>query len=260
MEYLLLDKKDGIGYLTINRPKAMNALNSFVLDELDEAVKAIEADDEIKVVILSGAVNPDRPAHKQAFVAGADIQELHDAHCSDAIAFNRKGSMIFRRIEKMGKPFIAAINGFALGGGLELALACDIRIATDVSKFSNPETGLGQIPGFGATQRLPRLVGTGMAKEIILTGRMLKADEAYQIGLLNRVVAVEDLMATCEELAKMILEKSQPATAAAIKAIDEGIQMSLDEGLQLEWYMTGPLHDTEEQKNRTQAFLDKSKK
>jgi len=253
MEYLLLEKKDGIGYLTINRPKQLNALSSAVLEELDAAVTEIENDDEIRVVIVSGA-------GEKAFVAGADVQELHDAYCADAIAFNRKGSQIFRRIEKMPKPVIAAINGFALGGGLELALSCDIRIAAENAKFSNPETGLGQIPGFGATQRLPRLVGTGMAKEIILSGRMLRAPEALSIGLVNRVVAVEELMPACEELANMMLKNSPYALAAAKKVIDEGMQMSLDEGLQREWYMSGPLHETDEQKNRTQAFLDKSNK
>ena len=253
MEYLLLEKKDSIGYLTINRPKQLNALSAAVLDELDEAVKVLETDDEIRVVIITGA-------GEKAFVAGADVKELHDAYCSDAIAFNRKGSMIFRRLEKMGKPVIAAINGYALGGGLELALSCDIRIAAENASFSNPETGLGQIPGFGATQRLPRLVGTGLAKEIIFSGRMIKAPEALSIGLVNRVVPVDELMTTCEDLAKMMLKKSQPALAAAKKVIDDGIQMSLDEGLQLEWYMTGPLHDTPEQKAFTQAFLDKSNK
>jgi enoyl-CoA hydratase len=253
MEYLLLEKKGNIGYLTINRPKQLNALSSAVLDELDQAVTTLETDDEIRVVIITGA-------GEKAFVAGADVKELHDAYCAAAIAFNRKGSQIFRRLEKMGKPVIAAINGFALGGGLELALACDIRIAAENAKFSNPETGLGQIPGFGATQRLPRLVGTGMAKEIIFTGRMIKAPEALAIGLVNRVVPVDELMSTCEEMANMMLTKSQPALASAKKVIDEGIQMSLDEGLQLEWYMSGPLHETEEQKAFTQAFLDKSNK
>jgi len=250
MEYLLLEKKNNIGYLTINRPKQMNALSSAVLDELDAVVTDLETDDEVKAVIITGA-------GEKAFVAGADIQELHDAHCAEAIAFNRKGSMIFRRLEKMGKPVIAAINGYALGGGLELALACDIRIASEKASFSNPETGIGQIPGFGATQRLPRLVGTGMAKEIILSGRRLKAPEALAIGLVNRVVAPEELMPACEELAAMIMKNSPYAVAAAKKVIDEGIQMSLDEGLQLEWYMSGPLHETDEQKNRTAAFLKK---
>lgn len=195
---LLLKKDNNIGILSINRPEALNALNSSVLEELDKAIDMIQKDDDIHVVILTG--------EGRAFVAGADIKEMKDMTSIEAREFAEKGMKIFRKMELMEKPVIAAINGFALGGGCELAMCCDIRLASEKAKMGQPEVGLGITPGFAGTQRLARLVGLGKAKELIFTAITIDANEAYRIGLVNKVVPADELMNEAMEMAKLIVQ------------------------------------------------------
>ena len=233
--------------------KQLNALNRDVLAELDQLITVLENDSDINVVIITGS-------GERAFVAGADVGDLAVLDGKGAIEFNSYGSIIFRKLEKMEKPVIAAVNGYALGGGLELALACDIRIASENASFSNPETGLGSIPGFGATQRLPRLIGTGYAKEIIYSGIRINAQEAYRIGLVNHVVPLPELIPACEELANKILKVSPIAVSYAKKSINEGMQVDLDTGLEIEWTNTGYCHDGPEHKPFINAFINRTRK
>ncbi|MEL7610468.1 MAG: enoyl-CoA hydratase-related protein [Bacillota bacterium] len=248
---LLLTKQEGVGIVTFNRPERLNALNARTLELFDGAIAELEKDDAVRAVILTGT--------GRAFIAGADIAELYAMDSSRAIGFNGRGSKIFRRLERMPKPVIAAVNGYALGGGLELALAADIRIASENAVFASPEAGLGQSPGFGGTQRLPRLVGIGLAKEMIFTCRKIDAFEALRIGLVNRVVPPDELMPAAMDMARKICEASPFSIATAKRAIDEGLTLPFDDALELECKLSGACHDTEEQKRRTLAFLNRSK-
>lgn len=246
----LLFKKEGhIGILSINRPDALNALNSQVLDELDSAMDILKEDGEIHVIILTG--------EGRAFVAGADIKEMKDMDMFKAREFADKGESVFRKIELMEKPVIAAINGFALGGGCELSMCCDIRIASDKAKFGQPEVGLGIIPGFAGTQRLSRLVGLGRAKELIFTTDMINAEEAYRIGLVNKVVSGDKLMDEALAMAKTINSKGQIAVRFAKTAINLGIETDIETGTKIEKDLFGLCFATEDQKEGMEAFLGK---
>ena len=216
---LKYEVKDGICYITINRPQAMNALNDEVLDELHAAFAAFEADAHAKAAILTG--------EGKAFVAGADIAQMHSLDAVGGRAMMIKGHNVMNYMESIEKPIIAAVNGFALGGGCELAMACDFRIASEKAKFGQPEVGLGIIPGFGGTQRLPRLVGKAMGKYLIMTAEMITAQRALEIGLCEKVVAPEELIGTAEELAKVIMSKAPIAIAAAKKAVNVGYGMDM---------------------------------
>jgi enoyl-CoA hydratase len=248
-ENLLLKKEGNIGILSINRPNALNALNSQVLDELKDAIEVIEKDEEIHIIILTG--------EGRAFVAGADIGEMKGMNPQEARSFAEKGLSIFRKIELMEKPVIAAINGFALGGGCELSMCCDIRIASEKAKFGQPEVGLGITPGFAGTQRLSRLVGMGKAKELIFTCDIVDAEEAYRIGLVNKVVPLEDLMKEAVEMANRILSKGQLAVRYSKAAINRGIETDLETGMAIEKDLFGLCFATEDQKEGMGAFLEK---
>lgn len=246
---LLFRKERNIGVLSINRPSALNALNGAVLEELNEAIDMINNDEDIHILILTG--------EGRAFVAGADIGEMKDMNSMKARRFAEKGLSIFRRIELMEKPVIAAINGFALGGGCELAMCCDIRIASEKAKFGQPEVGLGIIPGFAGTQRLARLVGLGRAKELIFTCDIIDAEEAYRIGLVNKVVSAEELMNSAMEMANKIVSKGQLAVRYAKASINRGIETDLDTGMVIEKDLFGLCFSTEDQKEGMKAFLEK---
>ncbi|MBU5313321.1 short-chain-enoyl-CoA hydratase [Tissierella carlieri] len=246
---LLFKKEGNIGILSINRPDALNALNSIVLDELNEAIDVINNDEDVHVIILTG--------EGRAFVAGADIGEMKNMNPIEARAFAEKGLSLFRKIELLEKPVIAAINGFALGGGCELSMSCDIRIASEKAKFGQPEVGLGITPGFAGTQRLSRLVGIGRAKELIFTCDIISAEEAYRIGLVNKVVSGQELMTSAIEMANKILSKSQLAIRYANAAINRGIETDLDTGMAIEKDLFGLCFATEDQKEGMGAFLEK---
>jgi len=246
----LLFKKEGhIGLLSINRPEALNALNSTLLEELSQAIDMVEKDPDIHVLILTG--------EGRAFVAGADINEMKHMSPMEARVFAEKGMSLFRKIELMEKPVIAAVNGFALGGGCELSMCTDIRIASEKAKFGQPEVGLGITPGFAGTQRLARLIGSGRAKELIFTCDIIDAAEAYRIGLVNKVVPVEELMYASIEMANKILQKSQLAVRYAKTAINRGIETDLETGMIIEKDLFGLCFATEDQKEGMGAFLEK---
>lgn len=251
-ETLLFEVKEGIAYVTINRPKVLNALNDKVISELEQVFTTIKEDDQVKAVILTGA-------GEKAFVAGADITQLVDLNTLQGKDFARKGQEVFCLIENLGKPVIAAINGFALGGGCELAMACTLRIASTNAKLGQPEVNLGIIPGYGGTQRLPRLVGKGRAMELLITGRMVDAQEAYQMGLVNKVVEPEKLMEEAEKLAKTIMSKGPVAIKLAIEAVNRGLEVSLEEGLRIEADLFGLSCSTKDKVEGTKAFLEKRK-
>lgn len=248
---VIFKKKENVAILSINRPKAMNALNTELLKDLDCAIDKVIADDEVYVVVLTG--------EGKAFVAGADIGEMKDMDTVAAREFADVGSGVFRKIELMEKPVIAAINGFALGGGCELSMCCDIRIASDKAKFGQPEVGLGITPGFSGTQRLTRLVGSGRAKELILTTDIIKADEAYRIGLVNKVVSSEELMDTTMKMANKIASNAQLAVRYALDAINRGGEVDLDTGISIEKNLFGLCFASEDQKEGMAAFLEKRK-
>ena len=250
-ENLVFKQEGNIGILSINRPKALNALNTQVLKELDEAIDIIEKNDEVHIVVLTG--------EGRAFVAGADIAEMKSMGSKEAREFAKNGLEVFRKIELMEKPVIAAVNGFALGGGCELSMCCDIRLASDKAKFGQPETGLGIIPGFAGTQRLSRLVGMGRAKELIFAADMIDADEAYRIGLVNKVVPQDDLIEEAIKLAKNILSKGQLAVRFAKNAINRGIETDIETGMAIERDLFGLCFTTEDQKEGMGAFLEKRK-
>ncbi|HHV26514.1 MAG TPA: short-chain-enoyl-CoA hydratase [Tissierellia bacterium] len=250
-ENLVFKKEGNIGILSINRPEALNALNTQVLKELDKAVDMIDKDEEVHIVILTG--------EGRVFVAGADIAEMKNMGSKEAREFARNGLSVFRKIELMEKPVIAAVNGFSLGGGCELSMCCDIRIASDKAKFGQPETGLGIIPGFAGTQRLARLVGMGRAKELIFTAGMIDANEAYRIGLVNKVVPQDDLMEEAMKLAKTILSKGQIAVRFAKAAINRGIETDIETGMAIERDLFGLCFTTDDQKEGMGAFLEKRK-
>lgn len=254
LEYntLLLEKKNGIGTLTINRPKNLNALNKEVLEELTQVLKDVEKEEDIHVLIITGA-------GEKAFVAGADIKEMKDKNAIEGRDFSTLGNMAFSQLENLRQPTIAAVNGFALGGGCELAMACDIRIGSVNAKFGQPEVGLGITPGFGGTQRLSRLVGLAKAKELIYTAKTINANEAMSIGLLNQLVEAADLVAEAEKMAQAIMKQSPLAVEASKKVINRGYEMDLIHGLEMEAEMFGALFATEDQKEGMTAFTEKRK-
>ena len=252
MTNVLLEKKGYYAVATINRPKALNALNSQVLEDLNELVDLVTADEEIRALVLTGA-------GEKAFVAGADIGEMSTLTKAEGEAFGKKGNDVFRKLETMPIPTIAAINGFALGGGCELSMSCDIRICADTAVFGQPEVGLGITPGFGGTQRLARLVSPGMAKQLIYTARNIKADEALRIGLVNAVYPAAELMAGAEKMADTIAKNAPIAVRACKKAINEGLDVNMDEALVIEEKLFGSCFETADQKEGMGAFLEKRK-
>jgi enoyl-CoA hydratase len=249
---LLFELSEGIARVTIDRPDKLNALNGAVIAELGDAVTRIETDAAVRGVILTGS-------GQKAFVAGADIAELTAQTPIEGKARSTFGHQVFRRLERCGKPVIAAVNGFALGGGCELAMACHIRIAAENARFGQPEVKLGIGPGYGGTARLPRLVGKGRALELLLTGGMIDAAEAYRIGLVNRVVPADELLAEAETLLRTILENGPLAIRACLEAVDAGLETSLDQALLLEASYFGLLSATEDMREGTRAFLEKRK-
>lgn len=251
MSVVELKKENRLGIVTINRPKVLNALNAEVLSELDQMITMLYNEKEIDVVIFTGA-------GEKAFVAGADISEMKDKSPQESYTFSRQGQILLQRIQELPQPTIAAINGFAFGGGCELAMACDMRIATDKAKFGQPEVALGIIPGFGGTQRLPRLIGRAKAMEVIFTGRTINASEALELGLVNKVVTTENLMADTVSLAEMILSKGPYAIRQAKVAINKGLEVDINTGCELEGNLFA-LCFGEEQKEGMSAFLEKRK-
>ena len=250
MTNILLEKKGYIAVATINRPKALNALNSEVLSDLDELVATVKADDEIRALVITGS-------GEKAFVAGADIGEMSTLTKEGGTAFGKHGNDVFRAIETLPIPTIAAVNGFALGGGCELALSCDIILASEKAKFGQPEVGLGITPGFYGTQRLPRRVGVAKAKELIFSGKMIKADEAEKIGLVNAVYAPEALMDGALEMAKSFTKNAPIAVKYAKACIDRGIQTDIDSGIACENELFAMCFATADQKEGMGAFLEK---
>jgi enoyl-CoA hydratase len=249
-ENIRTETKDGILTVTVDRPKLLNALNAHTVAEIGQAFEAARNDDSVKVVIVTGG-------GEKAFVAGADINELAQMTPITGKETAEKGQRVFRAIEKFPKPVIAAVNGFALGGGCELALACHIRIASDKAQLGLPEVSLGIIPGYGGTQRMARLLGKGKALELILTGDRIKADEAERIGLVNKVVPADQLMSVAEEMARTIAKRGPLAVRAAIEAVMSGSEMPFDEGQLLEAALFGLLASTEDMKEGMGAFLEK---
>jgi len=252
LKNLLYKVLDNIATITINRPDKLNALNHNTLSELNLLIEEIKTDESVRVVIITGA-------GEKAFVAGADIEELSELNSKSGTEFSEFGQSIFSKIENLNKPVIAVVNGFALGGGCELALACHIRLASDKARFGQPEVGLGTIPGYGGTQRLARQINKGRALEYILTSDMIHADEAYRIGLVNRVYASDELIPKAEEMAQKIISKGRFAVSASIKAVNAVDQLALSEGLKFEAELFGSCCDTEEFKEGTTAFLEKRK-
>ena len=247
---LFLEKQDRLAILSINRPKALNALNSDTLMELYTAIQQIAVDDSIEVLIITGAGD-------KAFVAGADIAFMQSLNAIQGREFGALGQKTFMAIEALEKPVIAAVNGFALGGGCELAMCCDFRIASTKAKFGQPEVGLGITPGFGGTQRLPRLVGAGMAKQLLFTADVINAAEALRIGLVNEVVNPEDLIARVKEIAGKICSKGKLAVRLAKVAANEGMQTDIDRAMTIEADLFGLCFSTEDQKEGMTAFIEK---
>jgi enoyl-CoA hydratase len=247
---LLFDVSDQIARITFNRPNVLNALNRKTMDELGDCLKKVRADDDIRVLILTGA-------GEKAFIAGADINELSQQTPVNGREFTLYGQEIIHRLETLGKPAIAAINGFALGGGCELALACTLRIASRNAKLGQPEVKLGIIPGYGGSQRLSRLCGKGVAHELILTGEMISAEEALRVGLVNRVVESGELLATAEAIAKKIIANAPLAVKYAMEAVERGMEMPQEEGLYLEATLFGLCCATQDMREGTRAFLEK---
>src|SRR5918998_2300131 len=249
---LLFELTDGIARITVNRPDKLNALNAIVIAELGDAVTRIETDSAVRGVLVTGAGT-------KAFVAGADIGELSAQSPMEGKARSTAGQSVFRRLERCGKPVVAAVNGFALGGGCELAMACHLRVAGENARFGQPEVKLGIGPGYGGTVRLPRLVGKGRALELLLTGGMIDAAEAYRIGLVNRVVAADQLLAESEQLLRTILENGPLAIRACLEAVDAGMETTLDQALLLEANHFGLLSATSDMREGTSAFTQKRK-
>lgn len=249
---LLLEAKDRIAVLTINRPEKLNALNAVTKREMVQALEACKSDPSVHVVIITGA-------GEKAFVAGTDIAELTELNPETGKEFSTRGQEVFNLVENLGKPVIAAVNGYALGGGCELALACHVRIASENAKFGQPEVNLGIIPGYGGTQRLARLVGTGRAMEMILTGEPIDAAEAHRIGLVNKVVPQQDLLETCRAVATKISAKGQVAIRLALKAVNMTRETMQADGQELEASLFGVCCGSEDFKEGTRAFLEKRK-
>ena len=248
-ENLKYEVKNGIAYVTVNRPKALNALSKDVLDELYEAFTMVDKDPDVKAAILTG--------EGRAFVAGADISQMVNLTGIEGQEMMKQGALVMNHIEEIGKPVIGAINGFALGGGCELAMACDIRIASVNAKFGQPEVNLGIIPGFGGTQRLPRLVGKGMGKYLMMTADIIDAEEAFRIGLVEKVVDAESLISTCEEIANKIMGKAPIAIKAVKTAVNNGIMLDLKTGVAFEGEACGAPFGSEDRKEGMTAFLEK---
>ena len=253
LKNIILEKSEHLAIVTINRSKALNALNSETLKDLDLVLEDLEKDNNIYCVILTGS-------GEKAFVAGADISEMKDLSEEEGRNFGLLGNKVFRRLEKLDKPVIAAISGFALGGGCELAMACDIRIASEKAKFAQPEAGLGITPGFGGTQRLPRIVGLGKAKELIYTCAMIKADEALRIGLVNKVVPLENLMEEARSMAATICANAPIAVKLCKDAINRGMQVDIDKAVEIEAGDFGKCFATEDQKEGMTAFMERRAK
>jgi enoyl-CoA hydratase len=248
-ETLTSTASDRIATITVNRPDKLNALNDRVIEELGQAIEAARADANIGGVILTGA--------GRAFVAGADISQLEKHTAISAKALAQRGQEVFRRFETSPKPTIAAVNGFALGGGCELAMSCHLRIASDAAKFGQPEVKLGLIPGYGGTQRLARLIGKGRALQLLMTGEMIDAQEAYRIGLVNRVVPADQLIATATTMLQTILANGPLAVAHCVETVNAGYDLTLDEALTLEATAFGLLAATGDKAEGTRAFLEK---
>jgi enoyl-CoA hydratase/carnithine racemase len=250
LENVLYEKKDGIAYVTLNRPKVLNALNQRTWQDLRTAFEDARDDATVRGVILTGAGD-------KAFIAGADIGEIAHITAVDAEQSSRYGQDVLTLIENLGKPVIAAVNGFALGGGCETAMACTIRIASEHARFGQPEVSLGIIPGGGGTQRLPRLVGKGRALQLILSGAMITAQEAYRIGLVNEVVSATDLIPRAEAILKQIFANAPVAIRFSLEAVNRGLETSQAEGMALEASLFGLCAGTEDKNEGTQAFLQK---
>src|SRR5256886_2696388 len=247
---ILFEKKNAIAYVTVNRPKVLNALNMATMEELRAAFHDIKNDAAVRVVILTGA-------GEKAFIAGADIGELAQRDAVSGKEYTHRGQSVLNLIENLGKPVIACINGFALGGGCEIAVACNMRLASQTAKLGQPEVKLGIIPGYGGTQRLPRLVGKGIAMQLVLTGEMITAQEAHRIGLVNEVVAGAELIPRAEAIAQKIIANAPLAVQYAMEAVNKGMEMTLAEGLYLEATLFGVCCATEDKKEGTTAFLEK---
>ncbi len=251
MEFVLYEQKGAVGVITINREKALNALNSSVLDELNTVLDGVNQE-EVRCLILTGA-------GQKSFVAGADIGEMSTLTKAEGEAFGKKGNDVFRKLEVFPIPVIAAINGFALGGGCEIAMSCDFRICSDNAVFGQPEVGLGITPGFGGTQRLARLVGAGMAKQMIYTARNIKAEEAYRIGLVNAIYTSEELMPAAEKMAAGIAKNAPIAVRNCKKAINEGLDVDMDQAIVIEEKLFGDCFESYDQTEGMTAFLEKRK-
>lgn len=251
MEFVTYEQEGFIGVVTINRPKALNALNTEVLELLNKVVDAVDLE-KTRALILTGA-------GAKSFVAGADISEMSLLSKAEGENFGKIGNDIFRKIETFPIPVIAAVNGFALGGGCELSLSCDIRICSENALFGQPEVGLGITPGFGGTQRLARVVGIGKAKEMIYTASNIKAEEAYRIGLVNKVCSADELLDEAKKIAKKIVRNAPIAVRASKKAINDGISLDMDNAIVIEEKLFGSCFETEDQKNGMKAFLEKRK-
>lgn len=249
-ENLLFEKKNGIATITLNRAAKLNALNRAVMRELDDAFSRVAEDQEVRVVIVTGA-------GEKAFVAGADISELATQTPTQGREFSLWGQAVFNKIENLGKPVIAAINGYALGGGCELAMACTVRIASENARLGQPEVKLGILPGYGGTQRLARLVGKGLAMQLLLTGEQISGTDAFLIGLVNKVVPFAELMSTAEKMAQAMIANAPLALKFAMEAVNRGMEMPQAEGLFLEATLFGLSCTTEDMKEGTQAFLEK---
>jgi enoyl-CoA hydratase len=251
-EFVKIETADGVAVVTVNRPDKLNALNAATIRELDRAFRALRAEDDVRGIIVTGA-------GEKAFVAGADIGELATMGPISGIRVSREGQDAFRFLEQMPKPVIGAINGFALGGGLELALACHLRIASRNARFGLPEVRLGIIPGYGGTVRLPRLVGRGRALEMILTGEMIGADEAHRIGLVNRVTESGELLGVARELMSTMTANGPIALALALEAVDRAAATTTDDALIFESNLFGLLASTDDMREGMSAFIEKRK-
>ncbi len=249
-ENILYQKRDGVAFITLNRPKVLNALNRRTIEELHAALLDARTDESVRVLILTGA-------GEKSFVAGADIGELSQQTPVNGKEFSLYGQSVFHLLETMGKPSICAINGFALGGGCELALTCTIRLASKTAKLGQPEVKLGILPGYGGTQRLSRLCGKGVAHELCLTGEMISAEEALRIGLVNHIYEPAELIPAAEALAKKIIANGPVAVKFTMEAIERGVEMAQEEGLFLEATLFGVACATEDMREGTKAFLEK---
>jgi len=247
---LLFDKRDQIAYITVNRPKVLNALNMETMEELRRAFTAAKEDPAVRVVIFTGS-------GEKAFIAGADIGELAKHDAISGKEYTHRGQSVLDLIENLGKPVIACINGFALGGGCEIAMACAMRLASDNAKLGQPEVKLGIIPGYGGTQRLPRLVGKGITMQLVLSGEMISAQEALRIGLVNEVTPPAELIPRAEAIARKIIANAPLAVQYAMEAVNKGMEMSLAEGLYLEATLFGVCCASEDKTEGTTAFLEK---